>query len=80
MLENQVKIPIAAAVIHNLIRLLHGDEEWLDHQPDNIPPSTYVVLPSGDELDDLNVGSMQGNTLRDTIAQEMWVQYQQHLH
>ena len=33
MLENQVKIPIAASIFHNLIRLLHGDEEWLDHQP-----------------------------------------------
>lgn len=32
-LENQVKIPIAASIFHNLIQLLHGDEEWLDHQP-----------------------------------------------
>ena len=79
MLENQVKIPIAAAIFHNLIRLLHGDEEWLDHQPDNIPPSTFVAVPSGDQMNDLNVGSIQGNTLRDTITQEMWVQYQQHL-
>ena len=47
--------------------------------PDNIPPSTFVVVPSGDQMNDLNVGSVQGNALRDTIAQEMWVQYQQHL-
>jgi hypothetical protein len=37
-LENQVKIPVAAAIFHNLIRVLNGDEEWLDHQPDNINP------------------------------------------
>ena len=79
MLENQVKIPIAASIFHNLIRLLHGDEEWLDHQPDNISPRNFVAVPSGDQMNDLNVGSVQGNALRDTIAQEMWVQYQQHL-
>uniref|UniRef100_K4A2V2 DDE Tnp4 domain-containing protein n=1 Tax=Setaria italica TaxID=4555 RepID=K4A2V2_SETIT len=28
MLENQVKIPVAATIFHNIIRLLHGDEEW----------------------------------------------------
>jgi hypothetical protein len=76
-LENQVKIPIAAAIIHNLIRSLHGDEEWLDHQPDNIDPSNFVALPSGDQMSD--PGTTQGNALRDTIAQEMWAQYQQHL-
>jgi hypothetical protein len=77
MLENQVKIPIAVAIFHNLIRLLHGDEEWLDHQPDNIDPSNFVALPNGDQISDL--GTAQGNALRDTIAQEMWAQYQQHL-
>jgi hypothetical protein len=76
-LENQVKIPIAAAIFHNLIRLLHGDEEWLDHQPDNIDPSNFVALPNGDQISD--PGTTQGNALRDTIAQEMWAQYQQHL-
>ena len=79
MLENQVKIPIAAAIFHNLIRLLHGDEEWLDHQLDNIPPRNFVVVPSGDQMNGLNVGLVQGSTLRDTITQEMWVQYQQYL-
>ncbi|XP_035821208.1 uncharacterized protein [Zea mays] len=76
-LENQVKIPIAAAIFHNLIRSLHGDEDWLDHQPDNIDPSNFVALPSGDQMSD--PGTTQGNALRDTIAQEMWAQYQQHL-
>jgi len=61
MLENQVKIPIAAFIFHNL------------------PPRNFIVVPSGNQMNDLNVGSVQGNTLRDTIAQEMWVQYQQHL-
>jgi hypothetical protein len=76
-LENQVKIPIAAAIFHNLIRLLHGDEEWLDHQPDNIDPSNFVALPNGDQISD--PGTTQGNALRDTITQEMWAQYQQYL-
>lgn len=76
-LENQVKIPIAAAIFHNLIRSLHGDEDWSDHQSDNIDPSNFVALPSGDQMSD--PGTTQGNALRDTIAQEMWAQYQQHL-
>jgi hypothetical protein len=76
-LENQVKIPIAAAIFHNLIQSLHGDEEWLDHQPDNIDPSNFVALPSGDQMSD--PCTTQGNALRDTITQEMWAQYQQHI-
>jgi hypothetical protein len=76
-LENQVKIPMVVAIFHNLIRSLHGDEEWLDHQPDNIDPSNFVSLPSGDQMND--PGTTQGNSLRDIIAQEMWTQYQQHL-
>jgi hypothetical protein len=77
MLENQVKIPIAVTIFHNLIRLLQGDDEWLEHQPDNIPPANFVTLLDGDQINDS--GTIQGNTLRDTIAEEMWVQYQQHL-
>jgi hypothetical protein len=73
-LENQVKIPMATAIFHNLIRSLHGDEEWLDHQPDNIDQSNFVALPSGDQMND--PGTTQGNSLRDIIAQEMWTQYQ----
>jgi hypothetical protein len=73
-LENQVKIPVAAAIFHNLIRALNGDEEWLDHQPDNINPTQFVALPSGDQNND--PGTAEGNALRDSIAQEMWAQYQ----
>jgi hypothetical protein len=76
-LENQVKMPMAAAIFHNLIRSLHGDEEWLDHQPDNIDPSNFVALPSIDHMN--GPGTTQGNSLRDIVAQEMWTQYQQHL-
>jgi hypothetical protein len=76
-LENQVKMPMAAAIFHNLIRSLHGDEEWLDHQPDNIDPSNFVSLPSIDHMN--GPGTTQGNSLRDIVAQEMWTQYQQHL-
>jgi hypothetical protein len=73
-LENQVKIPVAAAIFHNLIQALNGDEEWLDHQPDNINPTQFVALPSGDQIND--PGTAEGNALRDSIAQEMWAQYQ----
>jgi hypothetical protein len=73
-LENQVKIPVAAAIFHNLIRALNGDEEWLDHQPDNINPTQFVALPSGEQNND--PGTAEGNALRDSIAQEMWAQYQ----
>jgi hypothetical protein len=77
-LKNQVKIPIAAAIFHNIIKSLDGDEEWLDDQPDNINPSNFVALPDDEQVND--PGSAQGNTLRDAKAQEMLVQYQQHVH
>jgi hypothetical protein len=38
---------VATTIFHNLIRVLNGDEEWLDHQPDNINPTQFVALPSG---------------------------------
>jgi len=78
MLKNQVKLPIAAAIFHNLIREMEGDEEWLDDQPDNINPEDFVVLPSGDQGN--AASSAKGSALRDSIAQEMWVQYQQHVY
>ncbi|TVU45982.1 hypothetical protein EJB05_05492, partial [Eragrostis curvula] len=76
-MENQAMIPVAAAVFHNLIRLLMGDEEWLDDQPDNINPASYIDVPSGDQISEQ--GSAEGNALRDTIAQQMWADYQQHI-
>jgi hypothetical protein len=76
MLENQVKIPVGAVVLHNLIRSLNGDEVWLYDKPVNISPENFVDLPNGDQSNDQ--GSAEGNTLRDMIAQEMWVDYQQH--
>jgi hypothetical protein len=76
-LKNQVRIPIAAAIFHNIIKSLDGDEEWLDDQPDNINPSYSIALPDGEQVND--PGGAQGNVLSDAIAQEMWVQYQ-HVH
>lgn len=75
-IENQVKIPVAAAVFHNIIRSLNGDEQWLNNQPHNIHPSNYVDLPDGDEGNDQSTN--QGNLLRDTIAHQMWNDYRQH--
>jgi len=75
-LENQVKIPVAAAILHNLIRSLNRDEHWLDDQPENIEPENFVELPSDDQSN--GQGSVQGNALRDAIAQDMWVDYQHH--
>lgn len=73
-LKNQVKIPVAAAIFHNIIRSLDGDEEWLHDQPDNINPTNFVSLPSGDQTHDQ--GNVEGNALRDSIAQQMRDQYQ----
>ena len=74
-IENQVKIPVAAAVLHNIIRSLKGDEQWLEDQAENVQ-GNVVDLPDGDQSNDQ--GSEQGNNLRDTIAQQMWIDYQQH--
>jgi hypothetical protein len=62
----KIKIPVSAPIFHNLIRLLHGDEEWLGHHPD-ISPTNFVALPNGNQINDL--GTVQGNALRDTITQ-----------
>jgi hypothetical protein len=79
-IENQVKIPVAAVVIHNLIRMCNGDEDWLDHQPNNIPPEDFVDLPGGDtsynnDVPSLNSQIDDGNALRDMIAIDMWNDY-----
>jgi hypothetical protein len=71
-IENQIKIPAAAAVFHNLIRGLNGDEGWLDHQPNNIDPTDFVELPEGDDNYPDELQSIDGNALRDQIAHQMW--------
>jgi hypothetical protein len=71
-----VKIPIAAALLHNIIKALKGDEKWLDDQQDIIPPEDFVDLPDGDEGNEH--GDNEGNNLRDTIAHQMWNDYQRH--
>lgn len=48
-IRNQIKIPAAAAVFHNIIRMHGGDDALLDDLPDNIDPADYVILPNGDE-------------------------------
>ena len=74
-IENQIKIPAAAATFHNIIRGYNGDEGWLDHQPNNIDPSDYIELPEGDDEYPNEVESIDGNTLRDQIAHQMWAAY-----
>ncbi|XP_062213784.1 uncharacterized protein LOC133914780 [Phragmites australis] len=81
-IESQIKIPAAAAVFHNIIRGLNGDEDWLDHQPTYIPQIDYVDLPEGDDnyRNDVESVSLQiddGTILRDQIAIQMWDQYNQ---
>jgi hypothetical protein len=61
--------------LHNIIRSLKGDEQWLEDQIENVQ-GNVVDLPDGDQSNDQ--GNEQGNNLRDTIAQQMWVDYQQH--
>lgn len=79
-IKNQVKIPAAAAVFHNMIRMLDGDEGWLDNQPSNIPSEKFVDLPGGDneyqrDVDSLSSQMDQGKTVRDIIAKKMWEDY-----
>ncbi|KAM0860738.1 hypothetical protein ACQ4PT_046348 [Festuca glaucescens] len=38
-IRNQIKIPAAAAVFHNIIKMRGGDEALLDDLPDNIDPA-----------------------------------------
>ena len=73
-IENQVKLPAAAAILHNIIRSHQGDERWLDNQPDNIPPMNFVDLPDGDVPQNHQVNH-EGDNLRDTIAHQMWAAY-----
>jgi hypothetical protein len=74
-IKNQVKISVAAAILHNIIRSLKGDGKWMDNQPHNIPPGNFVNLPDGDEDNDQSTD--QGNNLRDVIAQQMWNDFRQ---
>lgn len=77
-IRNQVKIPAAAAIFHNIIKMHNGDEEWLDNQIHNIDPAEFVDLPNGDgEYFQENNDQDQGNHLRDQIALQMWHDYQQ---
>ena len=73
-MRNQVKIVAATANLHNIIRMQHGDEEWLEHQEDIIPPANYVDLPNGDDNHQGN--NHAGNALRDQIAMQMWNDFQ----
>lgn len=70
-IENQVKIPAAAVVFHNIIRGLNGQEGWLDRQPNNIPEELYVDLPD-EEIYPNDDESIDGNNLKDQIAMQMW--------
>ncbi|XP_040383089.1 uncharacterized protein LOC102722321 [Oryza brachyantha] len=79
-IKNQVCIPAASAVFHNMIRMLNGDEGWLEHQPDNIKPADYVDLPEGDDEYNNDVASLNnqlinGNSTRHMIAKKMWEDY-----
>ena len=79
-IENQVKIPAAAVVFHNLIRMLNGDEGWLDHQGSNISREHFIDVPEGGNQYSNDVMSLSsqvddGNTVRDMIALNMWNDY-----
>jgi hypothetical protein len=74
-IENQIKIPAAAIVFHNIIRGQNGDERWLDHQPNYISPSDFVELPDGDNNYPNEVESTDGSNLRDQIALQIWAAY-----
>lgn len=79
-IEDQVKIPVATVVFHNLIRMLNGDEGWLNHQGSNISPEQFIDVPEGDDEYSNDVMSLNsqvddGNAVRDMIALNMWNDY-----
>jgi hypothetical protein len=80
---NQVKIPTATTIFHNIIKQHNGDEDWLEDQEDNINPINFVDLPDDDDdvvqqpdVVQLPGNHMEGNNLRDQIAMQMWNDYQ----
>jgi hypothetical protein len=84
-ISNQVKIPAATTIFHNIIKQHNGDEDWLEDQDDNINPANFVDLPGDDDEDVVqqpdDVGHLpgnqvEGNNLRDQIAMQMWNDYQ----
>jgi hypothetical protein len=75
-MKNQVNIPAAATVFHNIIRMHHGDEAWLDNQPDNIQPASFVDLPDGDSNYNNDVASLSSQIENgNVIALQMWEDY-----
>jgi hypothetical protein len=69
-IENQVKIPVEAVVLHNIIRSLKGGEQWLEDQPENVQ-GNVVELPDGDQ-------AMIKATNKATILETQLIDYQQH--
>jgi hypothetical protein len=64
-MENQEKIPLDVAILHNLILSHNGDEKWLENDQGNINPQYFFSLPDGDQGNDEE--NVEGNNLRDTI-------------
>jgi hypothetical protein len=50
--ENHVKVPVATAIFHILIRTFRGDEEWLDHQTGVIDLTQFVAQERDDQTND----------------------------
>ncbi|KAL6896661.1 hypothetical protein ACP4OV_007233 [Aristida adscensionis] len=85
-METQVKIPLVAAILHNMIRGQNGDESWL-HQRENLenerqrlPTRRNIDMPNGDtaynnDVEHMNSQRTAGNILRDSIAMKMWDDY-----
>ena len=82
-IETQVKIPAAAVILHNIIRLHKGDDEWLSSQEPLIDPLNFVpFFPTNSEgykYDGTQLSSQrnEANAMRDDIARRrMWVDYE----
>lgn len=83
--DTQLKIPAAAAVLHNIIQRQGGDEELLSEQTIPFASRKPVTLPSGDDMYGYDVAALNnecnmGNALRDGIAQRMWADYERSLY
>lgn len=74
--ERQVKIVKSCFMIHNFIKLNQGyEDEFDDWYDDNVCDDDDNNLQLGDDDND----AQGADDLRDQIAYDMWVQYQEYL-
>ena len=91
LMDKQVMIPVACAIVHNFIRMVQvGDPILEAYAIDGEPVSGHIdvnvdyVLGDGEDDAGPSIGSQQNasergsmNQLRDVLSDAMWDRYQQ---